>query len=307
MAGGIEFTDSRFREMVPEDAVIEHLATGFLFTEGPVWVGDGLLFSDIPNRRIVSYRLAEEGPVVTTFRHESRPNGMTLDRQGRLIVCEYGDRAITRTDENGTKTSLIDRYQGKRLNGPNDVVVKSDGTIYFSDPPAGLRYTGDTREVDPSRIERERELDFEGIFRLSPDGTTLTRLNIEGLGRANGLAFSLDESVIYLVDNVGKNIRVYDVLPNGDLANGRVFAQPEEEAPGAVDGMKLDTLGNLYTTGPGGLWVYDPSGTLLGRIRPPEPPSNLAWGDADWKGLYMTARTSLYKLRLNVPGVPVGP
>jgi len=307
MAAGIEFTDTRFREMVPENAVIEHLATGFLFTEGPVWVSDGLLFSDIPNRRIVSYRLAEEGPVVTTFRHESRPNGMTLDRQGRLIVCEYGDRAITRTDKNGTKTILIDRYQGKRLNGPNDVVVKSDGTIYFSDPPAGLRYTGDTREVDLSRIERERELDFEGVFRLSPDGTTLTRLNIEGLGRPNGLAFSLDESMIYLVDNVGKNIRVYDVLPNGDLANGRVFAQPEEEAPGAVDGMKLDTLGNLYTTGPGGLWVYDPNGILLGRIRPPEPPSNLAWGDADWKGLYMTARTSLYKLRLNVPGVPVGP
>ena len=307
MAAGIEFTDTRFREMVPENAVVEHLATGFLFTEGPVWVGDGLLFSDIPNRRIVSYRLAEEGPVVTTFRHESRPNGMTLDRQGRLIVCEYGDRAITRTDKDGTKTTLIDRYEGKRLNGPNDVVVKSDDAIYFSDPYPGLRYTGDTREVDPSRIERERELDFEGVFRLSSDGTTLTRLNIEGLGRPNGLAFSLDESVIYLVDNVGRNIRVYDVLPNGDLANGRVFAQPEEEAPGAVDGMKLDTLGNLYTTGPGGLWVYDSNGTLLGRIRPPEPPSNMAWGDADWKGLYMTARTSLYKIRLNVPGVPVGP
>ena len=307
MAAGIEFTDTRFREIVSEDVVVQHLATGFLFTEGPVWVGDGLLFSDIPNRRIVSYRLAEEGPVVTTFQHQSRPNGMTLDRQGRLIVCEYGDRAITRTDKDGTKTILIDRYEGKRLNGPNDVVVKSDGAIYFSDPYPGLRYVGDTREVDPSRIERERELDFEGLFRLSPDGTTLTRLNIESLGRPNGLAFSLDESVIYLVDNVGENIRVYNVLPNGDLANGRVFAQPEEEAPGAVDGMKLDTQGNLYTTGPGGLWVYDSNSTLLGRIRPPEPPSNMAWGDADWKGLYMTARTSLYKMRLNIPGVPAGP
>ena len=307
MAVGIEHMDTRFGDMVLENATIEHLATGFLFTEGPLWIGNGLLFSDIPNRRIVRYHLAEEGPIVTTFRHESRPNGMTLDRQGRLIVCEYGDRAITRTDTDGIKTILIDRYQGKRLNGPNDVVVKSDGAIYFSDPLAGLRYTGDTREVDPTRIQRERELDFEGVFRLSPDGITLTRLNIEGLGRPNGLAFSLDESVIYLVDNVGKNIREYDVLPNGNLARGKVFAQPQEEAPGAVDGIKLDILGNLYTTGPGGVWVYGPSGILLGRIRPPEPPSNLAWGDADWKGLYMTARTSLYKLRLEVPGVPVGP
>ena len=306
MAADFEFTDLRFRELVPLDAVIQHLATGFLFTEGPVWTGDGLLFSDIPNRRIVSYRLAEEGPVLTTFRHESRPNGMTLDRQGRLIVCEYGDRAISHTDlGSGARSILVDRFEGKRLSGPNDVVVKADGAIYFTDPFAGLRYVGQTREVDPGIIEQKRELDFEGVYRLSPDGSTLTRLNLEGLGRPNGLAFSSDESVMYLVDNDGRNIRVYDVQPNGDLAGGRVFAQPEDDAPGAVDGMKVDTQGNLYTTGPGGIWVYAPDGAQLGRIRPPEPPANMAWGDADWKGLYMTARTSLYKVRLNVAGIPV--
>ncbi len=308
MAVEFEFTDARFRAMVSKDAAIQHLATGFLFTEGPLWTGDVLLFSDIPNRRIVSYRLAEEGPVVTTFRHESRPNGLTLDGQGRLIACEYGDRAISRTDlTTGAKTILVDRYKGKRLSGPNDVVVKSDGAIYFTEQFGGLRFVGDSPEVDLSLIEQRRELDVESVYRLSPDGATLTRLDTQGLGRPNGLAFSPDESVIYLVDNGGGNIRVYDLLPGGDLTNGRVFAQPEDDYPGAVDGMKVDTQGNLYTTGPGGLWVYGPDGTQLGRISPPEPPANLAWGDADWMGLYMTARTSLYKVRMNVAGIPVGP
>jgi gluconolactonase len=307
MATEVEFIDKRFRELVSGDATIHHLATGFLFTEGPVWIGDSVLFSDIPNRRIVRYQSMDEGPSLSTFRHESRSNGLTLDRQGHLIACEYGDRAISLTNIfTKEKRILVDRYDGKKLNGPNDVIVKSDGSIYFTDPIAGLRFVDDSTAVDPSIIETKRELDFEGVFRLSPDGTILDRLNAVGLARPNGLAFSPDESVIYMVDNGGANIRWYTILTDGDLSGGEVFAQPQDASPGAVDGIKVDAYGNLYTTGPGGLWVYAPDGVLLGRIRPPEPPANFAWGDSDWKSLYMTARTSLYKIRMNVPGIAVG-
>lgn len=291
---GIEVYDPALRRLVPPDAVIERVACGFRFTEGPVWRGDHLLFSDIPSDRIVRWELRPEGPVVTTFRTPSgNSNGLTLDRQGRLIACEHRTRRVTRTEPDGTITVLASHYQGKRLNSPNDVVVRSDGLIFFTDPPYGL----------PNQREG-KELPFQGVYCLRPDGTLV--LLVDDFERPNGLAFSPDERVLYIDDSFRRHIRAFDVQPDGTLTNGRLFADMTSPDTGSPDGMKVDREGHLYCTGPGGIWVYTPEGHLLGRILPPEQPANLAWGDSDWRTLYITARTGLYRLRVNIPGIPVG-
>lgn len=282
-----------FRRLVP---MLDCVATGFTFTEGPVWRGDDLLFSDIPNNRTIRYRPLPEGPEITTFRTPSgNANGLTLDRQGRLLACEHSGRRVSRVDESGRAETVVDSYKGKRLNSPNDVVVRSDGSIFFTDPPYGLR-----------NGTEGKELDFNGVYRIDPRGEL--HLLVDDFDRPNGLAFTPDERRLLIDDTVRGHIRVFDVAGDGSLSNGRVFAElkgaPGER--GAPDGMKVDSEGNVYCTGPAGVWVFDPNGRFLGRIVTPEVPANLAWGDPDWRTLYITARTSLYRIRLAVPGIPVG-
>ncbi len=312
--GRFEEKSAAFRRIVPEGAAIERLATGFRFTEGAVWVqSEGrLLFSDIPANKIYQWdaacaRLFAAGQqaMPSVFRDPSgNSNGLTLDRQGCLIACEHGNRRVSRTEKDGRITVLADRYDGKRLNSPNDVIVKSDGSLYFTDPPYGL----------PKGTEG-KELAFQGVYRLSPDGKALALL-ADDFDRPNGLAFSPDEKTLYVADSSSrKHIRAFDVQADGGIANGRLFADLKSDEPGAPDGMKVDVEGNIYATGPGGVWVFDPAGGLLGRIVPPEVPANCAWGDAarppdgladaDWKSLYITARTSLYRVRLSISGVRV--
>lgn len=294
MPGMVEAVQPALRRLITEDAPIEHLATGFRFTEGPVWRGGELLFSDIPSNRIVRLRHLPEGPEVTTFRHPSgNSNGHTLDRQGRLVSCEHSNRRVTRTEPDGTVTVLADRYQGRRLNSPNDVVVRSDGLVFFTDPPYGL-----------PRGEVGKECACNGVYRREPDGRLVCL--VEDFDRPNGLAFSPDEGTLYVDDTVRNHIRAFDVDRDGNLSNERVFTELRAPDRGGADGMKVDSEGNVYCTGPGGVWIIGPDGGHLGRIRPPENPANVAWGDADWHTLYMTAQTSLYRLRVRIPGIPVG-
>ena len=264
---------------------VEKIAGDFQFTEGPLWVAAKaeLLFSDIPANRIVRFHDGK----VTTFRNPSNnSNGLTLDKQGRLIACEHGSRRVTRTEADGTLSVLAERYEGKRLNSPNDAVVRIDGAIYFTDPPYGVK-------------EEERELGFQGVYRISPDGKTLTLL-VKDFIKPNGLAFAPDEKILYVNDTEGGHIRAFDVAADGTLANSRVFAK----TPGA-DGMKVDSEGNVFCTSATGVMVFDPKGKHLGTFSAAEQPANCAFGDADWKSLYMTCRTGLYRVRVAVPGIKV--
>ena len=304
-AGSVVEKDRALKLIVPADAAIEKLADGFIFTEGPVWVkegGEALLFSDIPNNRIMKW--TPDGKVAE-FRNPSGytgppapegasigSNGLTLDKEGRLIICEHGDRRVTRLEKDGKVTVLAAKYQGKRLNSPNDAVYKSDGSLYFTDPPYGL--------FD----KKAKELDFQGIYRLSADGR-LQLLNKE-LTRPNGLAFSADEKTLYVAnsDPEKKIWMAYEVASDGTLSKGRVFFDvTAEKERGLPDGLKVDTQGNVYCTGPGGVWIFSPDGKHLGTIKPTEVPANCHWGDADGKTLYMTARRGLYRVRLNVAGI----
>jgi gluconolactonase len=264
------------------NAPVEKLAGDFKFTEGPVWSAakSELLFSDIPANRIVGFKDGK----ATTFRSPSNnSNGLTFDKKARLIACEHGTRRVTRTETDGTLTVLAERYDGKRLNSPNDVVVMSDGAIYFTDPPYGVK-------------KEEREMDFQGVYRISPDGKTLTLL-VRDFIKPNGLAFAPDERILYVNDTEGGHIRAFDVAPDGTLSNSRIFAR----TPGA-DGMKVDSEGNVYCTSATGVMVFDRTGKHLGTFSMAEQPANCAFGDADWKSLYMTSRTGLYRVRLTTPG-----
>ncbi len=286
----LDVTDDRIRGIVPKGAVVEHLASGLGFTEGPVWHNDGLLFSDIPRNRITRWRRLPEGPELTTFRTPSgNSNGLTLDRSGRLIACEHSARRVTRTETDGTITALAERYQGKRLNSPNDVVVRSDGSIYFTDPPYGL-----------AGLTAWKELPFNGVYRLAPDGEL--ELLVDDFDRPNGLAFSPDEQVLYVNDTERGHIRAFDVAAEGQIGNGRILIDMADEGEGRPDGMKVDVEGNIYCTGPGGFWIIGPAGKCLARVLPPELPANLAWGDPDRKSLFLTARTGLYRIRLEIAG-----
>jgi gluconolactonase len=289
----VEEFDPAIRKVVPPDATLEHVATGFGFTEGPVWVGDYLLFSDIPRNRIVRLTMRHGGPEVTTFRIPSgNSNGQTLDRQGRLVTCEHSGRRVSRTEADGSVSVLADRYQGKRLNSPNDVIVRSDGSVYFTDPPYGL-----------GNPPKWKELSFNGVYRIGPDG--VIHLLIDDFDRPNGLAFSPDESVLYVNDSQRGHIRAFDVSPDGTIGKSRVFVELKGKEPGVPDGMKVDREGNVYCTGSGGFWITDQHGKPLGRVLMQEVPANLGWGDADWRTLYVTACTSIYRVRLAVAGVPL--
>jgi gluconolactonase len=297
--------DPALDRIIGRGARLEKLAGGFQFTEGPVWHPDGyLLFSD-PNANTI-YRWAPEGNV-SVFRTKSgysgadigryrQPgsNGLTLDRNGLLTINEHGNRRVTRLERTGKITVLADRYEGKRLNSPNDLVYRSDGILYFTDPPFGLPEVFD----DPAK-----ELPFSGVYMLKNGKVQLLTRELSG---PNGIAFSPDEKYLY-VGNWDLTRRVlmrYDVTPEGGLENGKVFYDfTDRSEPVALDGVKVDVEGNVYVSAPGGVWILSSSGRALGRIVPPEQGANFAFGDADGKSLYITASTGLYRVRGNIPGI----
>jgi gluconolactonase len=297
--------DAALDVIVAPGTKIEKLAGGFMFTEGPVWVRDGgyLLFSD-PNNNVIYHWSEDDG--VSVYRTHSgysgmdigeygQPgsNGLTLDSLGRLAINEHGNRRVTRLEKNGQLTVLADRYEGKRLNSPNDLVYRSDGALYFTDPPFGL-----PKFFDDSR----KELGYSGVFCLINGELKLVSKDLTG---PNGLAFSPDERYLYVDDWDAKRkvILRYEVAKDGSLANGKVFFDATSE-PGedAWDGLKVDRQGNVYAAGPGGLWIFSPEGKHLGTISGPEQPHNIAWGGEDGRILYLAAQTGLYRIRLNIPG-----
>ncbi|NES86180.1 MAG: SMP-30/gluconolactonase/LRE family protein [Moorea sp. SIO2B7] len=285
---GNNYTD--ISAIIDSNAEVEQLSDGLKFTEGPLWHPNGfLLFSDIPADTL--YKWTTNGKVSIYRRPAGNPNGNTLDREGRLITAQH-NRQLTRTEKNGEITVLAERYQEKRLNSPNDVVVKSDGSIYFTDPPYGIK-------------KEQEELGFYGIYHWETDGT-LTLLNKE-MVRPNGIAFSPDEKKLYVSDSQQLYIRVFDVNTDGTLTNTKVFAElPGPTNQGVPDGMKVDVKGNIYCSGSGGVWIFSPTGQLIGKIAVPKPVTNLAWGDQDYKTLYITAGKVIYRVRLNIAGIKPG-
>jgi gluconolactonase len=298
--------DPTLDTIIAPDAKIEKLAGGFQFTEGPVWVREGgyLLFSD-PNNNLI-YRWSEDDGVSIYRTHsgysgtdigeygQPGSNGLTLDAQSRVTINEHGNRRVTRLEKNGQLTVLADRYEGKRLNSPNDLVYRSDGALYFTDPPFGLpKFFDDPR----------KELPFSGVYCLIHGELKLVSTDLTG---PNGLAFSPDEKYLYVDDwdDKKKIILRYEVQPDGSLTNKSAFLDATSE-PGedAWDGLKVDRLGNVYASGPGGLWIISPEGKHLGTIVGPEHPHNLAWGGEDHKTLYLAAQTGLYRVSVKIPGV----
>jgi sugar lactone lactonase YvrE len=265
--------------------VADKIREDFQFLEGPVWVParKELIFSDIPASRIYRYT-----PATNSFSILREPsgqaNGNALDPQGRLVTCEHENRRTSRTEPDGTVVALATHFEGKRLNSPNDIVCRSDDSVYFSDPPYGVK-------------AELRELDFQGVFRVSADGKTLTLL-VRDFIKPNGLAFSPDEKVLYIADTELGHIRAFDVLPDGTITNSRIFCKVERP-----DGFRVDIEGNLYISAMVSVEVFDRTGTKFGEITLPQRPANVAFGDPDRKTLYICARTGLYKARVDIPGV----
>ncbi len=263
----------------------EQVATDFQFTEGPVWHPLGfLIFSDIPADTIYSL---EDGETDVLRRPSGHSNGLTFDPAGRLIACEHGNRRVSITEKQGDILPLATQYQGKRLNSPNDVVVRSDGMIYFTDPPYGVR-------------PEEREIDFQGVYRIEPDGELA--LLVDDFNKPNGLAFSPDESVLYIADTDEHLLRAFDVEEDGSLAGDRVFYRVEPPGELRPDGLKVDAYGNVYIAASDGVQIVSPEGELLEKIELPERPANLAFGGPDGRTLYVTARSSVYAVAVRYQG-----
>ncbi len=304
--GRIHRLDARLDALIPAEAKIEVLASGFDWSEGPLWVKNGgyLLFSDIPRNSVMKWKEGDGVSLymkpsgytgVSEYGKEPGCNGLTLDAEGRLISCEHGDRRISRLEREGGKKTLVDNYLGKRLNSPNDLVYKSNGDLYFTDPPYGLPKNWD----DPGR-----ELDFCGVYRLSVDGK-LTLLTRE-MTRPNGLAFSPDEETLYVAQSYPKSAiwMAFPVKTDGTLEKGRILADVTSlvgTAPGLPDGLKVDSSGILFATGPGGIHILAPDGKMLGRIEIGEATSNCAWGD-DGSTLYITADMYLCRIKTKTKG-----
>jgi gluconolactonase len=285
--------------IVDPDPPLDRIAHGLIFSEGPVWDQRGrqLFFVDIIGNTIWKWVPGVGREIV--LRPSDHANGMTFDRQGRLVVAGWSKRTIWRFEKDGSIITLASRYQGKKLNTPNDIVVRSDGSIYWTDSVGGLAIPGMVAE------DVQRYLDVQGVFRLSPDGQEV-RLVIEDCVYPNGLAFSPDESLLYVNDSRLGIIRVFDVRADGSVGPGRLFHKLAGNEPGVADGMKVDIEGNVYCTGPGGVHVIDPNGRGLGRLKISGHSTNMAWGGDDWRFLYVTTYNSVYRTRLKIPGVAVG-
>lgn len=285
-------------DLVDEALEIEQLGSGFTFTEGPVWnpAGEFLLFSDMPGdtRR----RWDERNGVQVLASPSNKSNGLTFDAHGRLIACEHSTSSVVRMDPEGTGSGrevIASHYTGKELNSPNDVAVHSDGSIYFTDPTYG--------RMPGFGVEREQDLDFQGVYRIPADGGDLQCL-ADDFDQPNGLCFSPGESLLYVNDTNRAHIRVFDVQEDGTLANDRFFAEgigtASLEKMDLIDGMKCDERGNIWVTGPGGVWVLSAEGDHLGTIEIPQPVGNLHWGGNDWSWIYVCASTSIYRFRAKV-------
>ncbi|HEV3201804.1 MAG TPA: SMP-30/gluconolactonase/LRE family protein [Bryobacteraceae bacterium] len=279
----------KFWDLFAEGAKLDKVATGFGFLEGPVWDPHGFLYVSDEEKNKLS-RVYPDGRVETVL-EIGDPDGSTLDAEGRLVTTASVLRSIIQVDPDGKYKVLADKYEGKKFNSPNDIILGPDGALYFTDPT-----------LDLPKGEK-KEMEFQGVYRLGKDGSV--RLLTSDLVEPNGLAFSPDGKRLYIDDTKQREIRVYDVAPNGDLKNGRLFGK-EEGRGGVPDGMRVDVQGNLFVTGPGGIWVWDPGGNHLGTIMMPESTANLNWGDADYGTLYITARTSVYRLKTKTRGFVPG-
>lgn len=289
----MEILTPRASDLLDTCAPLERVATGFLFTEGPLWDAGtrSLLFSDIPADRIYRWR---DGAAAEVFREPSgKSNGLAWDEDGRLLACEHLTRRVSSTETGGAVVTLADRYQGRRLNSPNDLVVHAGGAVYFTDPPYGIQ------SASVGAIA-EQEQPVNGLYRVVPGREA--ELLAADFDRPNGLAFSPDEKRLYVNDTPRYHVRAFEVRPDGTLTGGEVLAEfPAEAGEGRPDGLKVDVAGNLYTTGPGGLWLVAPDGVLLAHVRLPEKATNCAWGD-DGLSLYVTAGASVYRLRTRIRG-----
>jgi gluconolactonase len=320
--------DPALDALVSPDAKLELVRGDFGFTEGVTWVPQGrsgfLLFSDIPAN--VIYKMSPDGKDLSVHveraagsgphpwrwgfvqnngkdptdpKYEEYPmigaNGLALDRQGRLVIATWAGRSIDRIEKNGKRTVLADRFEGKRFGGTNDVVVKRDGAIYFTDTHGGLRL----REKDPAK-----EIDFNAVYMWKEGKLSLL---IKDIPNTNGLAFSPDEKILYVNGSRDRYVKRYDVKADGTLENGRMLIDVNSDpARGITDGLRVDTKGNLWETGPGGVWIITPEGKHIGTIKTPELSANVEFGDRDHKTLFVAARTGIYKIRLNVAGIPAG-
>jgi gluconolactonase len=291
----IEQISSALERIVSLDQEPKELGSGYgfgrLVAEGPVWWAEGeyLLFSDIGNNKTMKW--SEEEGVTVDREPTNQANGLTRDPAGRLIVCEYSASRVTRFESDGNTTVIADRYGGKPLNHPNDVVVKSDGSIYFTDPASD---------------DEIPNLGVSGVYRVSADLASINLL-VRDFVYPNGLAFSPNESILYINDSRKKHVRAFDLEPTGllNLTSERILFELNGQRPGGPDGMKVDVEGNIYCTGPGGIWVTNHTGKHLGTILTSEPATNMAWGGKDWKKLFFTTRSTLGVISVNIPGVPV--
>ena len=286
-----------FAELFGGEPVLERLGTGFTFTEGPVWdpVDGVLYFSDMPGD--VRRRWSPTHGVSEVRRPSNKGNGMAYDARGGLLVCEHSTSRLVREEPDGSTTVLASHWEGKELNSPNDVIVTLSGDVYFTDPTFG-RMAG-------FGVPREQELDFQGVYQI-PAGTDRLELVAGDFEQPNGLCMSPDESVLYVNDTARAHVRRFRMGPVGPESRGPVLAEGLGGGDdGVADGMKADSAGNIYVTGPGGVWVLDPSGAHLGTLEVPEVVANLTWGGPGWSTLFLTASTSLYRVRTNAVGAPV--
>ena len=293
----IEIRDERFLGIADEALELEQLAGDFQFTEGPIWrPGEKhLTFSDIPANRMFRW---SDAAGLGVFREPSNmTNGNTYDRQGRILSCEHATSRVVRAEADGSITVLASHYDGKELNSPNDIVVRNDDTVWFSDPTYGrLGNTG---------VVREPELDFRGVYRLHPESGRLEPL-AKDFEMPNGLAFTPDHRSLYVADTPRMHIRKFAIESDGSLRGGEVFAESSGSGPGAPDGLKTDRAGHVFCAGPGGVHVYHPAdGTCLGVLRTPAFCANFTWGGDDFRTFFLTSSTGLYRTRLKVPGIPL--
>jgi gluconolactonase len=283
-----------FENLIDLDAPITRIGTGFKFTEGPIWHprDRNLLFSDMPGD--VRRRWDRASGIVEVRRPSNKCNGMTYDAGLNLIVCEHATSSLVRERPDGRREVLASHFEGKELNSPNDVCLRSDGSIYFTDPWYG--------RMPVFGVERPRQLGFQGVYKLTGDGILELLVERDLFDQPNGLCFSPDEAKLYINDTEKALIRVFDVLCDGSLSNGQVFASSirSETEPGVPDGMKCDATGNIWVTAPGGVWVYDSSGRRMGALSVQEPVGNLAWGGDDFRTLFLTATQSVYAVTTKV-------